>query len=73
MTSGRDDKTGRPAAPPGEGDLTSEDIFGDMLDDAGSARPAGPAPARGAAGARKTPIKVKLGEPGAAPNEIIKK
>jgi serine/threonine protein kinase len=37
-----------------------------MLDNGGRERPAGPAPARGAAGARKTPIKVKLGEPGAA-------
>ena len=67
MTSGRDDKTGGPAAPPGEGDLfTSEDIFGDMLDDAGRDRSAGPPPAPRAAGARKSPIKVKVGEAGAA-------
>ena len=66
MTSGRDDKTGGPAAPPGEGDLlTSEDIFGDMLDDAGRDRSAGPPPAPRAAGARKSPIKVKVGEAGA--------
>ena len=65
MTSGRDDKTGGPAAPPGEGDLlSSEDIFGDMLDDAGRDRSAGAPPAPRAAGARKSPIKVKVGEPG---------
>ncbi len=67
MTSGRDDKTGGPAAPPGEGDLlTSEDIFGDMLDNAGRDRSAGPPPAPRAPGARKSPIKVKVGEAGAA-------
>jgi hypothetical protein len=67
MTSGRDDKTGGPAAPPGEGDLfTSEDIFGDMLDDAGRDRSAGPLPAPRAASARKSPIKVKVGEAGPA-------
>jgi serine/threonine protein kinase len=65
MTSGRDDKPGGPAAPPGEGDLlTSEDIFGDMLDDGGRDRPAGAPPASRAAGARKSPIKVKVGESG---------
>jgi serine/threonine protein kinase len=65
MTSGRDDKPGGPA-PPGEGDLlTSEDIFGDMLDDAGRDRTAGAPPAP-RTGARKSPIKVKVGEPGPA-------
>ena len=67
MTSGRDNKTGGPAAPPGEGDLlTSEDIFGDMLDDAGRDRSAGAVPASRAAGTRKSPIKVKVGEPAQA-------
>ena len=67
MTS-RDNKTGGPAAPPGEGDLlTSEDIFGDMLDDAGRDRSAGALPAPRAAGARKSPIKVKVGGPGPTP------
>ena len=68
MTSGRDDKPRGPAAPPAEGDLlTSEDIFGDMLDDADRDRgaAAGP-PASRAAGARKSPIKVKLGDAGPA-------
>src|SRR5688572_26315161 len=65
MTSGRDDKTGGPASPPGEGDLlTSEDIFGDMLD-AGRDRSAAPAPAARKAGTRTAPIKVRV--PGAAP------
>src|SRR5688572_13569016 len=68
MTSGRDDKTGGPAVPPGEGDLlTSEDIFGDMLDDAGRDRSAGALPASRAAGTRKSPIKVKVGEPAQVP------
>ena len=66
MTSGRDDDRG-PSAPPGESDLlTSEDIFGDMLD-AGGDRSAAPAPAPAkapAAAARKSPIKVKLGVTG---------
>src|SRR5687767_9312496 len=66
MTSGRDDKTGAPAPPPGDGDLlTSEDIFGDMLDDAGRDRPASP-PGPRAAGTRRAPIKVKVGGTGPA-------
>src|SRR5688572_18046753 len=66
MTSGRDDKTGGPASPPGEGDLlTSEDIFGDMLDDAGRDRSAGPPPAARTPAARTAPIKVRV--TGAAP------
>jgi serine/threonine protein kinase len=67
MTSGRDDKTGGPAAGPGEGDLlTSEDIFGDMLDDAGRDRSSGPPPAPTATPGRKTPIRVKVGDQAAA-------
>ncbi len=67
MTSGRDNKTGGPAAPPGEGDLlTSEDIFGDMLDDAGRDRSTGALPAPRATGARKSPIRIRVGEPGPA-------
>jgi serine/threonine protein kinase len=65
MTTRRPDKT---AAPPKDQDesapnlLTSEDLFGDMVDGppAPSARPAAP-PA-----SRKGPIKVQVSEPGAA-------
>jgi serine/threonine protein kinase len=76
MTSGRDDDR----SSPGESDLlTSEDLFGDMLDEADRSGPAGakaapsPAPVGPARGApiptRSAPIKVKLGvpAPGAAP------
>jgi len=68
MTSGRDDKTGGPAQPPGEGDLlTSEDIFGDMLDDAGRERASGPAPAPARPPAKRSaPIKVRLAASGPA-------
>ena len=67
MTSGRDDKTGGPASPPGEGDLlTSEDIFGDMLDEAGRDRAAGPAPAARTPAKRSAPIKVRVTGAGAA-------
>jgi len=69
MTSGRDDDRGSP----GESDLlTSEDLFGDMLDEAGREGKAGTKaapPAPPAAAARSAPIKVKLGvpTPGGAP------
>jgi serine/threonine protein kinase len=67
MTTRRPDKT---AAPPKDQDesaapnlLTSEDLFGDMVDGppAPSARPAAAPPA-----SRKGPIKVQVSEPGAA-------
>ncbi len=65
MTSGRDDDTGGPARPPGEGDLlTSEDIFGDMLDDTGRDRAAVRPPATAPPATRKSPIRVKVGDPG---------
>ena len=66
MTTRRPDKT---AAPPKDEDesaasklLTSEDLFGDMVDGppAPSARPAAAPPA-----SRKGPIKVQVSEPGA--------
>jgi serine/threonine protein kinase len=69
MTTRRQDKT---AAPPKEQDgsaapdlLTSEDLFGDMVDapPAPAARPSAPAPA-----SRKGPIKVQVSEPGARKN-----
>jgi serine/threonine protein kinase len=51
-------------APPeaGDGLLTSEDLFGDMLDGAEPARPRAPRPAASAED-RKGPIKVKVSEP----------
>ena len=65
MTSGRDDKSGGPAGRPGEGDLlTSEDIFGDMLDETGRDKASGPPPAPPPAAARKAPIRVKVGDAG---------
>ena len=49
--------------------LTSEDIFGDMLDPGGEpARKPSPPPAKQTAG-RKRPIKVQVSEPGAARKE----
>jgi hypothetical protein len=66
MSSGKGKDNPAVTAPPGEGDglLTSEDLFGEMLDagaraKAPSARPAAPPPDA----ARKGPIKVKVSEP----------
>jgi serine/threonine protein kinase len=66
MSSGKGKDNPAVTAPPGEGDglLTSEDIFGEMLDaeakaKAPPARPAAPPPDT----ARKGPIKVKVSEP----------
>src|SRR5688572_15137557 len=68
MSSGKGKDNPAVTAPPGERDglLTSEDIFGEMLDagekaktQAPSPRPAAPPPEA----ARKGPIKVKVSEP----------
>jgi serine/threonine protein kinase len=59
MTSGRDDDR---RGSKGESDLlTSEDLFGDLLDESGP--PRAPAKAASPAPARSAPIKVKLGVP----------
>jgi serine/threonine protein kinase len=59
MTSRRDDDRGEPEL------LTSEDIFGDMLDDSGARPPASAnAPKPPSPPGRKSPIKVKLSDPG---------
>ena len=59
MASGRDDD--RSGSPNDSDLLTSEDLFGDMLDETGRDRPAPSAPAP--APPRSAPIKVKLGVP----------
>ena len=67
MTTRRNDK--RADAPPKDEDqsatpelLTSDDLFGDMVDEKAAPRP----PAGAAPVARKGPIKVQVSEPGAA-------
>ena len=61
MTSGRDDDR---RGSQGESDLlTSEDLFGDMLDETGRDRAPAKPPAPPQAAARSAPIKVKLGVP----------
>jgi serine/threonine protein kinase len=75
-TRRRDDQSGAPASEEASADdllLTSDDIFGDLLDESGARSPAPPAagPPRKPAGrfptlpGRKGPIKVKVNEPGA--------
>jgi len=74
MTTRRNDKTAAPPPTAGEDSagkdlLTSEDLFGDLVDSPPAAgrttatAAAGPAPG---AAARKGPIKVQVSEPGAA-------
>jgi serine/threonine protein kinase len=62
---GKDNPAASVPSKESEGLLTSEDIFGDMLDAADKAAPAKPRPAAPAApeAARKGPIKVKVSEP----------
>src|SRR6266571_2871172 len=62
MSSGKGKDNPAATAPSSETDglLTSDDIFGDMLDTVGKA---GPPPPKRAEPARKGPIKVKVSEP----------
>src|SRR5256885_1023669 len=71
MTTRRNDKTAAP--PPDAGDesagkdlLTSEELFGDLVDSAPAAGRKTAAATAGAVPARKGPIKVQVSEPGAA-------
>jgi serine/threonine protein kinase len=67
--SGRDDKPGRskiPEAGAPDDLLTSDDLFGEMLDSPPPPKPAAPPPTTQPAPARRNAIKVQVSEPGAA-------